>query len=803
MGVKRVILVLAFLFSNLLIAQQPAEKFSVTGAVSDVVTNKPLPNVSVFVLSKITGKELTGGTSDDKGFFSIENIPESKVRLRLSCVGYQTQVLDSLALDNSSRVGLIQLFPTAIEMPELVIKTIKPMIEVHADKQVINIDRLPGNNGTVTEALRNTGLVEVEPSTNKITVRGQSLKIQMDGHEYNMPQEMLAQLPASMLDQVELILAPGAKESAEGGMYILNLLTKKSAFSNLSGMVNLNMLTNNNTNGGLYFGYKANKLNLFGQAYGSYSEMNNRSESERYMYTSPAMYFQKSFSDGKNKFFYGYFKVGFDYDFDESNTSTFYVNYNGFGSKNNNSGNTTVINSNNIYQYDYSNAYDSKYNNSNISFYGFYKKKFTTRGNELIFDAMYSILENPSATDMTLGYSTKPSKPQLQNSDNEVSARTFILKTDYALPIGLNKFETGYHLTYRTRNNDYTVENFSYTYNLWIDSLSLSNQFKYNELINALYASYAHKLGSFDIKVGVRAENLSTEGNQVTQNIIFKENFLSFFPNLNLSYKLSDMFQLTFTAARRVTYPQIFYINPFRQYRSPNVFSAGNPKLEPSYANSYSLNLSQYLSLYYNKTTGGVTYATTTENDSILLSSYINLSSQDTYGFQLTLPYYNSPMTPFKLPDFISSFYISLNYRYSKQNGSFIGEDLSLNEKSLSLNGYISIKLWEGIEFSMSGMYRPKTETRRSIMGENKFLYFYLSKSFMENKLRVYANIADPFEWQRGYNSSIGDNYRTNSQYRSLNSRSIGIGITYTFNEYKDRRDRNLDDGRDSGDRGF
>jgi len=36
-----------------------------------------------------------------------------------------------------------------------------------------------------------------------------------------------------------------------------------------------------------------------------------------------------------------------------------------------------------------------------------------------------------------------------------------------------------------------------------------------------------------------------------------------------------------------------------------------------------------------------------------------------------------------------------------------------------------------------------------------------------------------------------------------LNSQSIGIGITYMFNDYKERRDRNIDDGRDAANRGF
>ena len=240
-------LILFFGLSQINFAQ--AETYKAIGAVSDLMTSKPLTGASVLIISKSSGKELKGIATDEKGFFTIESIPESKVRVKISMVGYQTQVIDSVALDQTSRLGLISLLATTIEVPEVVIKSIKPLIEFHADRQVINMDRLPGNSGTVTEALKNSGLVEVEPSTNKITVRGQGLKIQMDGHEYNMPAEMLAQMPATMIDQVEVILAPGAKESAEGGTYILNLISKKEAYSNYSGMFSLNASSNANSFG--------------------------------------------------------------------------------------------------------------------------------------------------------------------------------------------------------------------------------------------------------------------------------------------------------------------------------------------------------------------------------------------------------------------------------------------------------------------------------------------------------------------------------------------------------------------------
>lgn len=801
---SRILFVSLFLFlSNLISSQQNSEKFSLIGTVVDLKTNEPLVGVSVLVLSRTTGNQLAGAASDAKGNFTVENIPDDKVKVKFSMVGYQTQLIDSVDISKSSRIGLIKLMGTTIDLPEVVVKAVKPMIEFFADRQVINMDRLPGNAGSVTDALKNSGIVEVEPSTNRITIRGQAIKLKMDGHEYNMPAEMLAQLPATMIDQVEVVLSPGAKESAEGGTYILNLITKKESFSNSSGMVSLSASSNKNSYGGAYFNYKVNKFNFFGQAYGSYFAMKNLNESERYVYTSPSMYYQRTDGEANNTFYSGYFKFGFDYDFDESNTVTFFTTYNGYNYNSKNNSYALVNNNNNIFQYSYDRIGENDGTNNSLSFYGFYKKKFATKGNELTFDAMLTLFGNPTETDMNLDYSNRVNRPQLQNSNTDVNAKTFILKADYVLPINTNRLEAGYNLTYRTRTNDYSVRDFMYQFNDWRDSLNLSNEFSYNENINSLYATYAHKFGDFDVKLGLRAEYLYTKGNQITQKIEFSEDFLSFFPNLNLSYKLSDLFQLGFNAFRRVTYPQIFYINPFRQYSGPNTFFAGNPKLKPTYLNSYAVNLSQYVSLFYNYTTGSFTSAMATENDTILVSTFLNLNNEKSYGINLTLPYYNTPMMPFHLPDFISSFYVSFNYRYSEQSGQYLAEDLSLINKSYTLNANLSLKLWYDIDVSISLFYIPKTENRRNVRSEMKHLSLYISRMFMDRKLRVYMTINDLLNSQRGNNESIGGSYYTRYYYEMRNSRSIGIGISYMFNDYKERRDRNLDDGRDAANRGF
>lgn len=787
------------LFCNLLLAQTSSKTYKITGTLSDEVSGKGLISATVSVLQRSDGKILTGGTTDDRGYFTVDNISEPLVKVKFSMVGYQNITIDSVDVSETSRLGLIKMTPATMVMPEMVIKSLKPMIEVHADRQVLNIDRLPGSSGSLTDALKNSGVVQVDPQSKKITVRGQDVKIQMDGREYDMPPEMLTQLPASIIEQAEVITSPGAKESAEGGTYILNLVSKKNTVDNYSGSFNIHTSSSKWYYGGYSLNYKLNKMNFFSQASAGYFEYTNSSIDERYTYDSKSNYYQSSTGDSRNFSPNGYFKLGMDYNFNDYNSMTLTGSYNTFRYKSDYFSDYMVRNNQLLPEYNYhkGSANSNQYNT--ITFSGFYKKKFATKGKELTSDLMYTIIDNPADSKLDIQYSNRPGQPQQQQSKTGVNAQTFIYKADYVMPYEGGRFETGYSFTYRNRENDYDVLDYSYITSGWRDSMQLSNTFSYKERIHALYATASYKLGRFDIKGGLRTENLITDGNQLTTGVAFSENFLNFFPNINIAYKFTDVYQLSFNAFRRVRYPQIYYLNPFRQYAGPNTYSAGNPKIEPGYINSYALNFSQYINAFYVYSTGMITRATSTENDSVMVSSYFNLASNKTFGVDLTLPYYNTPDMWFHLPEFVSMMNIQFHYTHIEQTGQFINENLAMKDDSWSLNANVNLKLWLGIEADAYFYYSPSTSNKLRKQNDQKYLYLSLSKSFMNNKLRFDVSCDGVLDDSKYETESFGSNYYTKGKYVFSGSRSISVGIRYMFNDFKERRDRSIDDGRDNG----
>ncbi|MBU2492944.1 MAG: TonB-dependent receptor [Bacteroidetes bacterium] len=794
---KLFILISFLLICGTIHSQDFHGNFKLTGTVVDSAAGSELVGVNILISSRADSLLITGTTTDEHGYFSAENISENNVRLKFSMMGYQSKIIDSVSLESVSKIGLIKLRATDILLPEVVVKSIKPMVEIHIDKHIVNIDQVPGNTGSLTEALNNSGEVQIDQATNEITVRGDAVKIQMDGHDFNMPNDLLAQMPASIFEQVEVILSPSAKESAEGGVYIINLISKKTILDNLNASISFNTSTNNRNYGGINFNYKKNKLNIFSALFGYSGNYKWIRNYEQLNYNSVNLYHQLSSGEGNSNGKNVYLKLGCDYDIDENNLLTLYGTYSEYKSDYNSQNIQYVTDKFDMPLYSYNNNSNGLYKFRNTSVYLFYKKKFKNKGNELTLDALYYDQGNPSNSEQYINYSNR--LPQIHKDKIGENSNTLILKLEYKHPSEIGDFETGYNFTYRNRENELSALDFLNNSDSWFDSMNLSNYFKYKEDIHAYYITYSKNFGKIGIKTGMRLENLHTNGDQLTTNENFSKNYFNLFPNFNLSYKLNNTFQVVLNIFRRVSYPRLYYVNPFKRYNGPNNYSMGNPELEPYFLNSYGINLSQFIDAYYVYSNGLYSSINSVIDDSVSVSKYINLNTNKTYGIEFTLPYYNSPDMLVKLPDFISTLRIQYSYNYRIQTGQYLNENLNYSSNYQWLNASMGLKLWFDINANISFRYNPKIENVRFKRGEESYLSLYLSKSFFENKLRVNISVRDLLNSQRYLSETFGTDFYSKSLSETYRSRSVSIGISYIFNDYKERRDRNIDDGRDAG----
>ncbi|KUK50522.1 MAG: TonB-dependent receptor plug, partial [Marinimicrobia bacterium 46_47] len=195
------ILIVLTLMSTAVTAQdgrRPADfRGAVQGRVLDNATGNEVGYANVVVRNLPDSSLVDGAMSDENGFFYIPNIH-------------------------------IRLKRAAIQMSEVQVVGDRPVIEFKADKRVINADQFAASlSGTAVEILENVPSIDVDVE-GTVTLRGSSNFIVMiDGHPSIFEgSDALDQIPATLIQSIEIITNPSARYDPDGTTGIINIVTK-------------------------------------------------------------------------------------------------------------------------------------------------------------------------------------------------------------------------------------------------------------------------------------------------------------------------------------------------------------------------------------------------------------------------------------------------------------------------------------------------------------------------------------------------------------------------------------------------
>ncbi|MBR1769025.1 MAG: TonB-dependent receptor [Bacteroidales bacterium] len=226
-------------------------KYTVLGTVTDKESSELLPYVSVAVLKTSDSTIIDGGITDDKGKFAIKNLQNGKYILKYSFVGYK-DVTKNIEIKNANlTIENVAMETGAENLKEVRVVGAKQMMEYKLDKRVINVDQnLVSSGGNASDVLEDVPSVEVDEEGN-VTLRGGSnVTLLIDGKPSSLygsdVPSVLAQIPASSIDKVEVITNPSAKYNPEGMSGIINITLKEKGNRGLNGNINLSsgMATN-------------------------------------------------------------------------------------------------------------------------------------------------------------------------------------------------------------------------------------------------------------------------------------------------------------------------------------------------------------------------------------------------------------------------------------------------------------------------------------------------------------------------------------------------------------------------------
>jgi len=200
MNLKVLILILFFSYNTLL-----SETFSISGTVLDSATKNGLQGVSVSLTH--LGKDFkTGGLTNNKGYFSIDELEKGKYEIKFSFIGRKT--FDTIVFMKSSNIklGNIYLAEQSTVTGEVEVVADLPAVELKGDTTQFNAGAYKTNPDATAEDLvqKMPGVVLQD---NKVQAQGENVrKVLMDGKPFfgDDPTAALKNLPADVIEKVQV-----------------------------------------------------------------------------------------------------------------------------------------------------------------------------------------------------------------------------------------------------------------------------------------------------------------------------------------------------------------------------------------------------------------------------------------------------------------------------------------------------------------------------------------------------------------------------------------------------------------------
>lgn len=723
--------------------QMPTGRFY--GKIVESKTGKPIEYASVQLLQsrmdsatkKRKEVSVAGMITKSNGDFSLDNIPAmGSSKLKVTVVGYLTYeqpVSFDIKMGNGNTgangmAGMMNaldkdLGNIKIEIEDKVLDNVTvtatstPALRLGIDRKVFSVDKnIVSIGGTAVDVMKNVPSVSVDLDGN-VTMRNNSPQIFVDGRPTTME---LDQIPADIIDNIEIITNPSAKFDASGGTAgIINVVLKKNKKVGYNGSIRASIDTRWRPGFGTDLNIRQEKINFF--INGNYNSRKSISTgtTDRTTFGTPnSVLNQEDRSVGIGNFGFG--RAGFDYFINNRNTLSVSGRFGG-GQMNpaNSSLMETILMGTPTSTSLADRHSESKNNFRNSGAMIGYKHNFPRAGQELTADINYNTSRSNNSNFITTDSLDLNSKNILKSSsqrqDGKGSNENLVIQVDYVNPLNeKSKFEMGARASFRdvdNRNDFYLIAaNGSAIFNP-LASVNYTSTDK----VYAAYTTYTNQLKNFGYQLGLRVESSNYEGRLPDKNQVFNIKFpVSLFPSIFLSNKMEKDQEIQLNYTRKINRPNFWQLYPFTDYSDSLNISRGNPNLNPEFTNSvefsyqktFKKNKDSFLgSIYYKNTTDLITRfqvqeASAITGKEVLVNTYINANSSYVTGLELTL---KTKMT--KWWDMTSN----VNLFTSKINTGISGQPDQ--DQFASWFGKLNntLKLAKNLTMQLSGEYQSRT----------------------------------------------------------------------------------------------
>ncbi|CAG4992484.1 hypothetical protein DYBT9275_00972 [Dyadobacter sp. CECT 9275] len=585
---------LKFLLSYLCsIASLCLQAQTITGKLVDGKTGQSIPLGNLALAAQDLSSQIKYALSDTAGIFEFRETPHGKYVLSASCIGYKNIQKEILLNENGTNIlnlGTILMTEDISLLKEVTVKGERPNFEIRNGQVKIGVAGNPffKADASLLDVFRKLLGLQINPDGTMLLASRATPTLFVDGKPVNMNRDeirvYLSSLSPDMIESVEQINQPSSKYDGEY-QGIIDVKLKRNQALGLRGSYNIRFQRNlysllDNT---LALTFKTNSfvydLNL-GQTTGStfykYHALQYLSDSNAMTTDTRTITFNRNLNIQA--------RVG--YQILKGHNLEAYVRTYQIG-RNAVTGNQLITQT-----YDFAKTVSAITSENNAlpkqhNYSGGLNYDVSFKNSELHVATALAQIDNRQTEDIQ---NRKVPGNQLTDYWKTIARNNVMIRAaqaDYTQNIKRGKLEFGGKFAYTTTRNNLRYDTLSN--DVFIPDPRRSNLFRYQERIAAAYFSYSGHRDKFNYSLSITTEQTSNLANSITDAAVTEKKYLKWLPSLNFTNEIENSHQLAFTYSRRLTRPTFEALNPFRFYLSPRNYWIGNPYLQPSTTELFSL----------------------------------------------------------------------------------------------------------------------------------------------------------------------------------------------------------------------
>ena len=779
----------------------------IRGVIIDSNTQQPMEYANIAIYNKRDSSLVTGGITNEEGLFEISGLGFGVYYAEANFIGYEKVSLPEIRIIPTNQtvdIGRLTLNASSVEVQGVEVVAERQRIEYQIDKKVINVKQdINAAGGTAVDVLENTPSVEVDIDGNVLLRGSSSFTVLIDGRPTVLSgNDALRQMPASAIENIEIITNPSAKYDPDGMAGIINIVLKKNILAGFNGIVNAMVGTGDKYRGDITMNYRTKKSNLFFSADWNEDNSDGSFYSEREIFSGDTTEFL--IADGSRDFGRNGFNIRAGVDFFLTDKATLTLSGTGgeYGSDRNGGSKLREYTRPASYdRYMYNNNLSGRNGNAinaNVNF----QQKFDESGAHKL-DALFYFSQGTSddTEDQDEYYTDASYKTNLgfidriRSTETETSNETR-MKIDYVRPAGSGgKLEAGLQSTLDREQEKFNFENYNPATAAWINNPLFTSAFTFRRDIHAGYMTWSGKADKLQYMAGLRGEYTFREIDQEKIAKPYTLDRFDLFPTGHLSLQATQSLQLMASYSRRINRPSGGDLDPFPSYMNQYTIRVGNPELKPEYSGSYQLSIMQRFGASF--LSGEVFYRTTNNlisriqelRDGIIYMSATNVNRDFSLGSEIMA---NLNVTKWLM---LNTSFSVFNYRIEGElNGSSI--DRESTNYSMRMNG--NFRLSPDSRLQLTAFYRGPSVQAQGDMKGMFFSNVSYRHEFLKKKLTATLSVRDVLGTSKFEGKTYTEDF--NSSFRfTRESQVVQLTLSYVINNYRAERNGN---GNGNGDMG-